>query len=68
MDLDAEIPEVKIVPSRWEKSGFRYVFEEPSQKKYFNNPNRINGAFGSINDPRRGSFDNEVNVTGFQNS
>ena len=26
LDLDAEIPEVKIVPSRWEKSGFRYVF------------------------------------------
>ena len=71
LDLDNEIPEMKIVPSRWEKSGFKYVFEDPAQKKYFNSPQRRNGAFGGMNEdanPRRSSFDKEIIASGFQNS
>ena len=58
LDLDADIqPSNYCVPSRWELSGFRYVQIDPKEQKYFNSPNKINGAFGmGADDPRRDSL------------
>ena len=66
LDLEQELPEIKIVPTRWDHTGWKYVLEDPEKKKYFNNPNRINGAYGGNIDvqPQRGSFE----VTGTMNS
>ena len=31
-----------LVPSRWERSGWRYVQKDPSDTQFFRNPNRVN--------------------------
>ena len=64
-----DIPNMKVVPSRWEHSGWRYMFVEPSKDKFLNKPNRINGAFGiGDQDPRRGSFESSIIQRGGQRS
>lgn len=51
---------IKLVPDRWSHTGWKYVGEEPSDKKFFKSPNRIN-MFGRIKapvadlSPKRGS-------------
>ena len=41
-----------LVPSRWERSGWRYVQKDPQATDFFNNPNRVN-SFGITADKRR---------------
>ena len=31
-----------LVPSRWEKTGWKYTEVDPIDAQYFSNPNRIN--------------------------
>ena len=31
-----------LVPSRWERSGWRYVQKDPADTQFFRNPNRVN--------------------------
>lgn len=33
---------INIVPCRWSNSGWRYTLEDPTEEKYFRNPNRVN--------------------------
>mmetsp|Transcript_39536 Transcript_39536/g.60374 ORF Transcript_39536/g.60374 Transcript_39536/m.60374 type:complete len:128 (+) Transcript_39536:3-386(+) len=33
---------VKLVPSRWSNSGWKYVMEDPMNQSFFNHPNRVN--------------------------
>ena len=48
---------IKLVPCRWSNSGWKYVEEEPSEQKFFKNPNRVNtmGFPEQISNMRRGS-------------
>ena len=41
------LPEEKlvVVPCRWSHTGWKYVTYEPTEKRFFNHPNRIN-SFG----------------------
>ena len=32
--------EMKIVPCRWSKSGWKYIEKDPEEQKFFANPNR----------------------------
>ena len=34
--------QMQLVPSRWERSGWRYVQAEPGDTKFFAHPNRVN--------------------------
>ena len=45
--------EVKLVPDRWSKSGWKYQQEEPSQKPFFQNYNR---SVGRQFDPKSVAF------------
>lgn len=39
------IPEekkLKLVPSRWSHTGWKYVLDDPKSTKFFTNPNRAN--------------------------
>ena len=36
---------IKLVPDRWSHTGWKYVGDEPSNHKFFANPNRVN-SFG----------------------
>lgn len=44
------------VPSRWEKSGWKYTQIDLKDQKYFNHPNKINSGELQADDPRRGSL------------
>jgi len=36
---------LKLVPSRWSHTGWRYVLDDPQETEYFSSPNRVN-TFG----------------------
>lgn len=40
--LNTDRPELYLVPSRWSKSGWKYVEEDPNHHRFFSNPNRMN--------------------------
>lgn len=73
-EMDAEITmnsNLHLVPSRWERSGWRYVQKDPKEHGFFNNPNRVNN-FGIAPDKRRFASVNRdgyhPNRSGFGNS
>lgn len=33
---------IKLVPCRWSSSGWKYVEDEPSEQRFFRNPNKVN--------------------------
>ena len=41
-----------LVPSRWERSGWRYVQKDPADTQFFKSPNRVNN-FGVNGDRKR---------------
>ena len=43
--MDAEMnmnTQLHLVPSRWERSGWRYVQRDPADVQFFQSPNRVN--------------------------
>ena len=44
--------ELHLVPSRWDRSGWRYVQKDPADSKFFQSPNRVNN-FGVNGDRKR---------------
>ena len=62
-----------LVPSRWERSGWRYVQKDPGETNFFRNPNRVNNfgvnaekkRFASSN---RESFYKSANKSAFGNT
>lgn len=72
-EMDAEMTmnsNLHLVPSRWERSGWRYVQKDPKDVGFFNNPNRVNN-FGIAPEKRRfasvngASFQKSANRSGF---
>lgn len=54
-DRSAEITmnkKLHLVPSRWERSGWRYVERDPADHDFFQNPNRVNN-FGITAEKKR---------------
>jgi len=62
-----------LVPSRWERSGWRYVQKDPADIQFFQSPNRVNN-FGVNGDRKRfassnqDSFYKSANRSGYGNS
>ena len=63
--------QLHLVPSRWERSGWRYVQRDPADVQFFQNPNRVNNfgvdsqrkRFASSN--MRGTFYKSQNRSAF---
>ena len=52
-DLYEQGKEMKLVPCRWSKTGWKYVEVDPGNHKFFVNPNRAN-AHGYNSPQKRG--------------
>jgi hypothetical protein len=39
---DVDVPKMHLVPSRWERTGWKYTEVDPMNTSFFKNPNRVN--------------------------